>query len=69
MIQNGQLSREEGLRLVREFDSEFPNQYLSEVNDYLSLTTEEMVEVVDKHRNDEIWGKEDGEWRLRFPPS
>jgi N-acetyl sugar amidotransferase len=68
MIQNGQLSREEGVRLALEFDAEFPNQYLAEVTEYLGVSTEELVKMVDQHRNDEIWAKEAGEWSLRFPP-
>ena len=67
MIQNGQLSREEGLRLAKEFDGEFPYQYYDEVLEYLGLTTEELVEIVDKHRNAEIWAGEDNEWTLLTP--
>ena len=69
MIQNGQLSREEGLRLVRKFDGELPYQHHDAVLEYLGLTTEEMVETIDRHRNSEIWVREDNEWSLRHPPA
>jgi hypothetical protein len=31
------------------------------------LKKEEFTEIVDKHRNPEIWVKEGGEWKLRYP--
>ncbi len=68
LIQNNQLTREQGLSYVRLYDAEFPEEHLDEVLAYLDLTEEEFTEIVDKHRNPEIWKKEGGEWLLRFPP-
>lgn len=67
LIQNNQMTREEGLELVRKYDAE-PPEYLEENLEYLKLTREEFTEIVDKHRNPEIWKKEGGEWKLRYPP-
>lgn len=67
MIQNKQLTREEGLELARKYDHEFPSLWFQDMLEYLQLTEEEFYEIVDKHRNPEIWTKEDGEWKLRYP--
>ena len=67
MIQNKQLTRAEGLELAKKYDHEFPALYLKEMLEYLKLTEKEFYEIVDKHRNPEIWKKEGGEWKLRYP--
>lgn len=67
MIQNRQLTREEGLKLARKYDHEYPGLFLREVLEYLELSEKEFNEIVDKHRNPEIWKKESGEWQLRYP--
>jgi len=66
-IQNGHMTREEGLELARKYDGEFPEAFLDEVLEYLDLTREEFTRIVDLHRNPEIWSQEGGEWKLRFP--
>jgi len=67
-IQNNQMTREEGLRLVREYDHEFPKTNIAENLEYLELTKSELSEIVDRHRNDEIWVKQGDCWTLRHPP-
>lgn len=67
MIQNRQLSREEGLKLARKYDHEFPSLYLRDMLEYMGISEKEFYETVDKHRNPEIWKKEKGEWQLRHP--
>lgn len=68
MIQNNQMRREEALELARKYDAEFPSAFINENLEYLSLTKEDLEELIDKHRNTEIWGNENGVWQLRFPP-
>ena len=68
MIQNGQMTRQEGLELVRKFDSELPKSHFSENLDYLGLSEVEFNETVDLHRNSEIWHMEGNQWKLRYPP-
>ena len=65
LIQNGHLTREQGLELVRTYDGEFPETYLGSVLEYLDLTRDELIEIIDKHRNPEIWPSHCGTWRLR----
>jgi N-acetyl sugar amidotransferase len=67
-IQNKQLTRKEALKLVKKYDGEFPRRYLKDMLDYLNLSEEEFLKIIDKHRNPEIWKKVNGKWMLRYPP-
>jgi N-acetyl sugar amidotransferase len=67
-IQNNQMSRKQGLELVRLYDCEFPKSNFNDNLDYLSMTETEFHDVVDLHRNSEIWEKQDSGWTLRHPP-
>lgn len=67
LIQNGHMSREEALILSRKYDHEFPSEFFCEVLEYLNLTEKEFTEIIDKHRNPEIWKKENEKWQLRYP--
>ena len=69
MIQNGQMTRAEGLQHVHDYDAEFPSTFHDDHLEYLGLSETEMVEMVDKHRNKEIWEMPGNEWKLRFPPA
>ncbi len=66
LIQNHHLTREEGMQHVRDYDDEFPSEHFDEVLKYLELTKEEFTDIIDRHRNPEIWKQEGSDWRLRF---
>ncbi len=64
MIQNNQMSRDEAINNARKFDSEFPKRYLKEIFDYLNLKELDFEEIVNKHRNNEIWEIKGNDWKL-----
>lgn len=66
MIQNNQMTRQKALELAKRYDSEFPYEHFGDVLQYLDMTKDEFTEIVDKHRNPEIWRKEGEEWALRY---
>lgn len=68
LIQMGHMTRDEGLRLVRQYDHEFPEMYLDEVLDYVSMTRQELMNLADLHRAPEIWKQDGDSWSLRCPP-
>jgi N-acetyl sugar amidotransferase len=68
-IRDGKITREEGVALVKRFDSEFPRKYYKEFLEFCSITDEEVHEVIDSWRSDHLWIKENGEWKLRYPLS
>ena len=49
------MTRAAGLDLVRKYDDEFPASNLRANLEYLGLTEAELTELVDLHRNREIW--------------
>jgi len=67
-VVRGRLTREAALELVRRYDDEFPETHFMDNLDYLGLTPGEFADIVDKHRNAEIWALEGNRWRLRHPP-
>ncbi|HBT41311.1 MAG TPA: N-acetyl sugar amidotransferase, partial [Rhodospirillaceae bacterium] len=67
MIQNDQMTRDEGLELARKYDAEFPATYHDEHLEYLSLTEAEFHDTIDKHRDPKIWERRGNEWVLKAP--
>ena len=62
-IQNNRLTRDEAIEIIRKYDGEFPSKNLKEVLEYLGLTEIELHKIIDKHRNSEIWKKnEKNDW-------
>ncbi len=68
LIQNGHITREEGYDLVCKYDDEYPQSFMDENLEYLGLSETEFQNLVDSHRNSEIWKFEGNQWKLRFPP-
>jgi N-acetyl sugar amidotransferase len=66
-IQNGHISREQGLAYCKEYDGEFSEENFSEILEYLQMNKNDFWRVVDQHRNPEIWSQIDQVWTLRFP--
>ena len=63
LVQNNRISRKDAINYVKKHDGEFPKNNLDQVLNYLSLDKKEFQEIVDKHRNDEIWSKNNkNEW-------
>ena len=66
-IQNGHMKREEALSLCKKYDGEFPSNWLDDVLNYLDLAEDEFYKIIDQHRNDEIWIKNNkNEWKLKW---
>lgn len=66
-IRDGKINREEGIALVKRYDSEFPQKYYKDFLEYCAITDDEVQAVVDSWRSEHLWTREGGEWRLKFP--
>lgn len=64
-IRNGDITREEGIRLVKRFDGEFPRMYLEECLEYMGITESRFNEVIENARPPHLWTRENGHWELR----
>ena len=68
MIQNGHMTRDEALKVVTAYDTEFPSTYHGEHLEFLKLTNPEFDDIINQHRDPQIWKKVGNGWRLRYPP-
>jgi hypothetical protein len=65
-IRTGKITREEGVALVRRYDTEFPARYFQDALRYMDLTEETFWRVIDRARSPHLWTRENGEWKLRY---
>ena len=58
------ITRDEGVALVKKFDSEFPNKYFKEFLEYIQIDEKKFWEVVDSFRSPHLWTKKNNTWVL-----
>lgn len=64
-IREGRLTREEGFKLVKEYDGLCGEKYIKKFCDWIGITVDEFWENVERWRNKELFEKVDGEWKLK----
>lgn len=64
-IRNGDITRDEGVCLVRRFDGEFPEMYLKECLEYMGISRQRFDEIIEKARPPHLWEKVNEEWVLK----
>ena len=68
LVQEGYMTREQGLDLAKRYDGEFPRRYLGQICDFLSMSEGEIRDTLDLHKNSELWEKQKDRWIPRFLP-
>ena len=63
-IRNEKITRDEGINLVKKYDSEFPIKYFREFLDYIDIDQNDFFATVDKFRSPHLWSKVNDEWKL-----
>lgn len=66
-IANGYITREEGIRLVKENDHKLDQKILDDWLAFTGYTDKEFWDIVEKFWNREIFEKVDGIWKLKNP--
>ena len=66
-IRDRHITREEGLLLANKFEGEFPNKYFDDFLQYLDISYNEFVAIVDSWRLDHLWKKDGNQWKLKNP--
>jgi len=66
-IRNGDITRDEGISLVKRFDGEFPEQYIEDCCEYMGITLQEYHDKIDEIRSPHLWKKIGGIWKLKTP--
>ena len=57
--------KKKAIEHVKNYDGEFPKKNLAEVLEFLHLKKSEFLDIIDKHRNEEIWYKNNKKkWQL-----
>jgi N-acetyl sugar amidotransferase len=65
-IRRNHITRDEGVRLTRRYDGEFPRRHFKWFLDYMGITESYFWEVMDRYREmSNVWEKVDGKWRLK----
>ena len=66
-IRDEKITRDEGISLIRKYDSEFPQKYYNLFLDYCDIDEKEFTVIIDSWRSDHIWIKKNNEWVLKKP--
>lgn len=71
-IRSGDITREEGVALVKRFDGEWPARFEQEIFDYLNVDgfpkydKESFLRHCDTFRSPHLWTHENGQWKLKY---
>lgn len=69
-IRRHHITREEGVALVKRYDSEFPGKHFQWFLNYLGINEEYFREVCDFYRSlSNVWEKKSGKWNLKYEVS
>lgn len=67
-IRDEKIDREEGMALIKRYDSEFPKKHFELFLDYCDISKEEFNNIIDSWRSPHIWDRHsDGTWFLKHP--
>lgn len=64
-INTGDLSRDEGLKLVKAYDGKCHPSFIERFCNYLEISKDNFWEVAERYRNPIIWKQHEGEWELQ----
>ena len=63
-IQLNQLEKNNAIKLINDYDHEINNKDLAKTLDYLKMSRIEFFDIIEKHRNNEIWRKSGNKYEL-----
>lgn len=66
-IQRGRMTRNEAFEKIMAFDGEYPEESIHKITNYLNLGVDQLHEIIDSHRRQDVWENHETEWKLRFP--
>ena len=61
-IRSGIMTREDGIEMVRKYDSVKPRKDLDRWLEYVDMKEEEFDYICDTFRDPRVWSVEDGKW-------
>ena len=66
MIRVGEISRDDGVAMVRRLDGKCHESYIELFCKYLNITTDEFWKIADSFRNPDLWEQEKKKWVPKF---
>jgi N-acetyl sugar amidotransferase len=66
-VRNGDITRDEGVRLIKRFDGEPPRIYQQEILEFMEMSNSEFIETIDNFRPPHLWERVNSGWRLKHP--
>ena len=64
-IRNNHINQDEGKRLIKKYDGEFPQKYFKDIMKYLKMNEGDFIKLLNKFRSPHLWRKVKNEWKLR----
>ena len=64
-LRNDHLTIDEGKKLIKKYDGEFPDYYFSEIMKYLGINENFFHKLCDKFRSPHLWKNKKGKYYLR----
>lgn len=64
-IRNNHLSIEEGKKLIKKYDGEYPSHYIKDICEYLKMSESQLRHLCNKFRSPHLWKKINKKWYLR----
>lgn len=64
-LRNDHLTVDEGKKLIKKYDGEFPDIYFNEIMDYIKIKPSEFINHLDNFRSPHLWKKIKKKWKLR----
>ncbi len=64
-LRNDHLTIEEGKKLIKKYDGEFPDNYFSEIMKYYGINENYFLKLCDKFKSPHLWKKIGKKWYLR----
>ena len=65
-IRAGRMTREDGIKMIKKYDGEFPYEYLNDYLKFYEMTEKEFFDTIDSFRSPDLWKRVNGEWELKF---
>tara|TARA_B100001057_G_scaffold497724_1_gene602665 strand:+ start:953 stop:2170 length:1218 start_codon:yes stop_codon:yes gene_type:complete len=64
-IRNNHIDLNEGKKLIKKYDGEFPSLYFKEIMEYLNIKEQSFLNLCDKFRSPHLWKKNNKVFKLR----
>ena len=64
-IRNNHINQDEGKRLIKKYDGEFPEKYFTDIMKYLKMNEGDFLKLLNKFRSPHLWKKVQNKWKLR----